>query len=297
MKRFFYSIRFKVLFIIVIAIVAQYLLTTSFVVEIWNKQADAFSKNVETILLKEVKKGEGYFLRTIYRGTFLYKPQKDLPGIQEYLRKLRGMEGIESLRIFKDTALQKYRIAYDGDLSRLHRLSAPMDCLACHPGIGDIGEKKVRMFDTWFYNDAKSTVNLAGNKSLLFMTHIYNEESCKSCHTSDKKVLGVMQANFSTRELEIMSKNAKDNFLKEQKNFTAIFVYMAIGSFIVSIIFVYLIINGMLISKLKKVKGVIERLSFGDTNVDVNVIPRSKDEIGALKDSMELMVRAINFLK
>lgn len=297
MKSFFYSIKFRVLFIVVIAIIVQYWLTTSFVVDIWNKQADSFSKNVENILLKEVKKGEGYFLRTVYRGIFLYKPQKDTEGMQEYLRNLRGMEGVESLRIFNNAALKKYRIAYDGDVSRLHRMATPIDCLACHPGVGDVGEKKVRMFDTWFYNDAKYTNNLAGNKSLLFMTHIYSEESCQTCHGSDKKVLGVMQANFSTRELEVMSKNAKDNFIKGQKNFTTIFIYAAIGAFIVSIFLIYLIVNGMFISKLKKIKGVIEKLSFGDTNVDVNVIPRSKDEIGSLKDSMELMIRAINFLK
>lgn len=297
MRNFIYSIRFRVLFIMISAIALQFWLTMSFALETWNKQSEGFSKKMEGLLLKEIKKGESYFLRTLYRGTFLYKQQKDIEGMQNYLRSLRGIEGVESLRIFKDTALKKYSVAYDGDPSRQHRLTYPLDCLACHPGVGNIGERKIRLLDTWFYNEAKGSVNLAGDKSLLFITHIYSSGNCTSCHDSKKKVLGVMQANFATKEFEKLSKETKESFASKSKHFQAVFVYAAIATFVFSTLLAYVLINGMLVNKLRKIKYVLDQLSFGNTDVNVNVIPKSKDEIGALKESLELMVRAINFLK
>lgn len=297
MKKIIYSIRFRVLLIILIAVILQYWFIMSQAVKSWERVALDFSKKGEALLLKELKKEESYFLRTIFRGTFLYKPQGDLEGINEYLRNLRGMEEVESIRIFKDSALQKYRIAFDGDASRLNRVTAPLDCLACHPGVTDIGEKRVRLHDTSFYNEAKSSINLAGDKSFLFFTHVYSEGSCVSCHGPDKKVLGVLQANFSSKGFDKLSKDFKENFKAESQNFKNVFIFLAVASFIISILLTFVFIDMIFISKLRKVKNILEKISFGETDLDLSVLPSSQDEFGSLKNSIELMIRAINFLK
>jgi methyl-accepting chemotaxis protein len=249
----------------------------------------------------------------------------DVDAMEKIVQMARAQKDIEAVRIFGPNINSKGEgeVRFNGDTPTNPKMVNNIYCGACHNAGGGLNEKgqslqqKASLVDAQARIDAKleeatryvpppnaTPAELAKKGRIIFqgnnpnyemIVHVYNQpDPCFQCHKSTQKVNGVIQVNVSLKDvvdllntMEIQVKTNEENYRKQVIVFGTIFSVLILS--------ILLWIATSIVNKLAKLRYVAERVSLGETDVSLDDIPVSKDEVGELRDSFERMLVAVKF--
>lgn len=217
--------------------------------------------------------------------------EDDKKHLYDNVKILRQEKGIDAVNIFSSDSLQEPKIKYSGDPIESNRLTKPLDCMACHSKELTPYKLKALKSDETVFVYGEPTKNLRNEDNYQIITHLYNQQSCRECHGSANKVVGVIQLNFNVSEGRGALKEIKAGTLKEMDKTGKIVNLMLIVNLVTALIATFFI--SFIIKKILKLKNVFESICYGNTDVDLDSITKSKDEVRDIGDALSRMVTAI----
>lgn len=217
--------------------------------------------------------------------------EDDKKHLDNNVKLLRQEKGIDAANIFSSESLQEPKIKYSGDPIESNRLAKPLDCMACHSRQLTSYKLKALKSDETVFVYGEPAKNLRNEDNYQIITHLYNQQSCQECHDSANKVVGVIQLNFNLSEGRGTLKEIKAGTLKEMDKTGKIINLMFIVNLVTALIATFFI--SFIIKKILKLKNVFESICYGNTDVDIDSITKSKDEVRDIGDALSRMVTAI----
>lgn len=225
----------------------------------------------------------------------------DVDAMSKIVQMARSQKDIEAVRIFgpKLGPSMQGEVRFNGDTPENPKAVQSIDCGACHTPSGTLGESglqaKADMVDAQARIDDKLVTDINGDKNLEMIVHVYNQEDpCWQCHKATQKVNGVIQVNVSLSDVEELKKEIQQQVKQDADNFKRQIIVL--GSLAgISALGILFWIATVIVNRLAKLRYVAERVSLGETDVTLDDIPVSKDEIGELRDSFERMLVAVKF--
>jgi HAMP domain-containing protein len=233
----------------------------------------------------------------------------DVDALQKLTTMAREQKDIAAVRIFSPEFAAGTNgklngiLLFTGDTHGFPKEVKKINCGECHNSDGTLNQTglalkpKPSMLDSQVRIDANwRAKNLQGNRSFDMIVHVFNQASCSECHThpSTQKVDGVLQVNLSLRGVKKLLRRMKRRAERNEQRFKNEVIVWTLVCVVVLAAILLFIATGI-VNKLAKLRYIAEQVSLGETNVTLDDIPPSADELGELRDSFERMLIAVKF--
>jgi signal transduction histidine kinase len=196
--------------------------------------------------------------------------------IQRAIDDLKSAKGIKKIKLF-DSKGSIYYSSEHGEIG--HRISmADRACRGCHGETGKPADASGEegQWTTYRGDD--------GHNMLTFITPIFNEPACftSSCHvhSSQKRVLGILAADFSLATV--------DTNIRRQTINTILYALALMG--MISVV-LYLILRKIVLTPVTTLSNAMATVAHGD--LGLRVVPVSRDEIGLLVRTFNGMIEEL----
>ncbi len=270
------------------------------------KELKSTYKTSRREIIKNTKTWTAITARLIFGSLRESMAKYDVSAMEKIVQMARAQKDIEAVRIFGPKTFPGPnnslvgQLRFDGDTKKHPSLVYNIECSACHTSTEALRFKmktrKAAMVDAQARIDVRThALNIRKHRVFEMIVHVFNQaDPCYQCHLPTQKVNGVIQVDISEKNVRKLLRAMKKNEEKTKKKFEQqtvlwTFIFMFISSAIL------LFIATGIVNKLAKLKSLAEQVSLGETNVTLDDIPPSADELGELRDSFERMLVAVKF--
>lgn len=231
-----------------------------------------FLKHQNRQLIAEVFRGASIFSDTVFRSTRFDMLTDNREGVHRMIETIGEQSGIDFVRIFN----KEGKIMFSTNKAEVQNYvdKNAEACYICHAA-----EKPLERLTT---TERSRIFQAKGHRVLAMITPIYNAPDCyrSACHahSPDQQVLGVLDIGMSLVEV--------DNELR--RNRMSIILFSLI--IILCIVFILTFLVYRLVTKpVKQLVQATQKVANGD--LDVRIALTSRDEIGHLAQSFDLMIQ------
>lgn len=291
LSRFLVSIRFRLLFFSIVTLAAAFYVLISMTIVEGEKQIRRTHERTEQEIKDATKRWSTLLNRVAFGSMRESMAKYDIEGMDKIVKMIRRQTGVQAVRVYRPAG----KMAFNGDTQETGVQVDLLDCKACHAQSLRVTDVKAEMVDAQSSINAKITNDKAGSRTFLLVTHIYNQEDpCWQCHGSSNKVNGILQMNFSLKEMDEKLAELKEKMLATLAEYRRKALFWGWTLFFVGGVIITAIATAI-VNKLAKFKTVAEKVSMGETTVSIDDIPPSLDEIGELRDAFGRMLVAVRF--
>ena len=196
--------------------------------------------------------------------------------VAQIIKTIGTEAGVEKVRIYNKLG----QISFSNDPAELNNVVDTQNeaCVSCHSqSVLPVNLAKNKMLREYKLEN--------GNSVLGLINPIENDPDCSSAacheHSSDKKILGVLEVVVSTEAIDKILESNKKSVI------TNTLILMVIISSI-SGVFILFLVN----RPLKKISEGITELSNGNLNYKIGI--KSKDELGQVANEFNMMASKLN---
>ncbi|MCL4513792.1 MAG: hypothetical protein M1421_07275 [Candidatus Eremiobacteraeota bacterium] len=307
--KFIYSIRFKLLAAILLFVAFSVTLLLYTVLHFGGKELKVTYNEGKKKIISDTKEWSLILAHLTFGALSRSMEDGDVDALQKLTTMAREQKDIEAVRIFSpqlaagNNGKVKGVLLFTGDTHGYPKKVKKIDCAECHNSDGTLNQTglalkpKPAMLDSRVRIDANwRAENLQGNRTFGMIVHVFNQASCSECHThpSTQKVDGVIQLNISLKDVKKLLKRMHRRAEQNEHHFrNEVLVWTLVCVFSLSAILLFVATG--IVNKLAKLRYIAEQVSLGETNVTMDDIPPSSDELGELRDSFERMLVAVKF--
>ena len=304
--KFVYSIRFRLLISILIFILLFMPVLWIVAIHFGKKELRSTYKTSKREIMKNTKRWTAITARLIFGSLRESMAKYDVSAMEKIVQMARAQKDIEAVRVFGPKMFPGPnnslvgQLRFNGDTKKRPPQVYNIECSACHTSTGALRIKvktqKAAMVDAQARIDVRtSALNIKHHGVFEMIVHVFNQaDPCYQCHLPTQKVNGVIQVDISEKNVRKLLRSMKKKEKETEKKFEQQIVLWTLLFMFISSAILLVIATGI-VNKLAKLKSVAERVSLGETNVTMEDIPPSSDEVGELRDSFERMLVAVKF--
>lgn len=211
--------------------------------------------------------------------------------LSDNVKVMRHERGVDAVNIFSPESLNDPKMTHTGDTMEGDAVTRPINCLSCHSKELTPYRLQALKTDESAFVYGEFAKNMRNEDNYQITTHLYNQQTCQQCHNTNNKMAGIVQLNLNLLDSRTAIKELKEATIKEIDKTNKIITVMLVVNFITAILATFSI--SFVIKKVIKLKEVFESICYGNTDVDVDAITKSRDEMGDIGDALSRMVTAI----
>lgn len=295
--RFLLSLNLK-FFVVVFAVLCLSSVALLWAFKTYGKEHFNKIVNSESLFIDgRIREWGGKVNEAFYSSITLSKARSDkftdehMKLLSDNVKVMRHERGVDAVNIFSSASISEPEMTHTGDTMEGDAVVKPINCLSCHSK--DLTPYRLQALKTdesaFVYGEFAK--NMKNEDNYQIATHLYNQKSCQKCHDPNNKMAGVIQLNLNLLDSHTTIKELKTATISAMDKTNKIITVMLVINFVTAILASFLI--SFVIKKIVKLKEVFESICYGNTDVDVEAIIKSRDEMGDIGDALSRMVTAI----